>query len=99
VALFPFGLLLLQGLLQMGGLRFALGAAADFLLFLIFSGMGIVWLKVLTAIFAIIVPILCLVLLYLSQELLRQRSLWLTTGFGSIVVCTIVSLICNFPCP
>ena len=76
-----------------------LGAAVDFLLYLIFSGMGIVWLKVLTAIFAIIVPILCLVLLYLSQELLRQRSLWLTTGFGSILVCTIVSLICNFPCP
>ena len=76
-----------------------IGTALDFLVFLICSGAGILWLKVITAIRAIVVPVLCLGLLYLSQELLRQRSLWLTTGFGSIFVCTIVSLICNFPCP
>ena len=76
-----------------------IGTALDFLVFLICSGAGILWLKVITAILAIVVPVLCLGLLYLSQELLRQRSLWLTTGFGSIFVCTIVSLICNFPCP
>ena len=76
-----------------------IASALDFLLFLIFSGVGILWLKVLTAIFAILMPLLCLGFLYLSKELLRQRSLWLTTGFGSILVCTIVSLICNFPCP
>lgn len=76
-----------------------IATALDFLLFLIFSGIGILWVKVITAIFAILMPALCLVYLYLSQELLRQRSLWLTTGFASILVCTIVSLICNFPSP
>lgn len=76
-----------------------IAAALDFLLFLIFSGIGVLWIKVVTAIFAILMPLLCLAFLYLSKELLRQRSLWLTTGFAAILVCTIVSLICNFPAP
>ncbi|MBP3479058.1 MAG: hypothetical protein J6K03_06195 [Oscillospiraceae bacterium] len=76
-----------------------IATAVDFLLFLIFSGVGILWVKVVTAIFAILMPLLSLAFLYISQELLRQRSLWLTTGFASILVCTIVSLICNFPSP
>jgi hypothetical protein len=74
-----------------------IGSAAFFVLYLIFAGIGIVWAKVLTAIFAILVPVLCLGFLFMSQELLKQRSLWLTTGFGGILVCTIVSLITNFP--
>ena len=76
-----------------------IATAVDFLLFLIFSGVGVLWVKVVTAIFAILMPLLSLAFLYISQELLRQRSLWLTTGFASILVCTIVSLICNFPAP
>lgn len=76
-----------------------LAAAAIFLLFLIVSGAGIVWLKIVTAIVAILLCILCLALLYLSRELLRQRSLWLTAGFGSILLCTVVSLLLSFPGP
>lgn len=76
-----------------------IATALDFVLFLIFSGVGVLWVKVVTAIFAILMPLLCLVFLYLSKEILRQRSLWLTTAFASILVCTIVSLICNFPSP
>ena len=76
-----------------------IAATVDFILYLLFAGMGIVWLKVITAIVAIGGPVLCLVWLYLTKEWLRQRSLWLTTGFGAIAVCTIVSLICEFPCP
>ena len=76
-----------------------IATAVDFLLFLIFSGVGVLWVKVVTAIFAILMPLLSLAFLYISKELLRQRSLWLTTGFASILVCTIVSLICNFPSP
>ena len=72
-------------------------AAVFFVLYLIFAGVGIIWAKVLTAILAILVPVLCLGFLFMSQELLKQRSLWLTTGFGGILVCTIVSLITNFP--
>ena len=74
-----------------------IATALDFLLFLIFSGIGILWVKVITAIFAILMPALCLVYLYLSQELLRQRSLWLTTGFFCLILCTLVSLILSFP--
>lgn len=74
-----------------------IAAAVDFILYLIFAGLGILWVKVLTAIFAILMPVLCLGFLYLSKELLKQRSLWLTVGFGGILVCTIVSLIANFP--
>lgn len=72
-------------------------AAVFFVLYLIFAGVGIIWAKVLTAIFAILVPVLCLGFLYMSQELLKQRSLWLTTGFGGILICTVVSLLTNFP--
>lgn len=78
---------------------FLIASAADFVLFLIFAGIGIIWLKVITAIFAILLPVLCLALLYLSKELLKQRSLWLTTGFFGIFLCTVVSLIANFPSP
>ena len=73
--------------------------ALDFILFLVASGMGLLWVKVLTAIFAILMPVLCLAWLYLTKELLRQRSLWLTTAFGGILVCTIVSLLAGFPAP
>ena len=73
--------------------------AIDFIIFLLFSGAGVIWIKVVTAIFAIGISVLCLIYLFLIGEWLKQRSLWLTTGFGAIVVCTIVSLICNFPCP
>ena len=73
--------------------------AVDFIIFLLFSGAGVIWVKVITAIFAIAIPVLCLAYLFLIGEWLKQRSLWLTTGFGAILVCTIVSLICSFPSP
>lgn len=71
-----------------------LANAAAFLLYLIFA---IAWLKVIFAIFAILIPVAGLALLFLSRELLRQRSLWLTTGFFSLLICTVVSLILGFP--
>ena len=78
---------------------FLIASLIDFVLFLIFSGSGILWLKVITAIFAILMPGLCLALLYLTKELLKQRSLWLTAGFFGIFLCTVVSLIANYPSP
>ena len=71
--------------------------AIIFVLFLIVSGAGIVWLRVLTAILTLGPSGLCLLFLYLSQELLRQRSLWMTTGFFSLLICTVASLILAFP--
>ena len=52
--------------------------AALFLLYLIFAAVGVIWLKVILAIFTIVIALGGLALLYLSQELLRKRSLWLS---------------------
>ncbi len=52
----------------------------------------------------ILLAILCFVLsgyglwvLFANRELTTPRSLWMSCSFGSIVICTLVSLICNFP--
>lgn len=68
-----------------------------FVLYLIFAAAGILWLKAVIAIITILLPLACLVLLYMAQELLRQRSLWMTTGFLAILLCTVASLILAFP--
>lgn len=70
-----------------------------FIVFLIAAGTGTIWLKVVTAILAILISSLCLGFLYLSKELLRQRSLWMTAAAAAILICTIFSLIVNFPSP
>lgn len=74
-----------------------LATAAIFLLYLICCIVPILWLKVITAIVAILSCGLSLAWLYLTKELLRQRSLWLTTGFGGMLICVLVSLITGFP--
>lgn len=74
-----------------------IASALDFVLYLVFSIAGIAWLKVITAIFAILMPVLCLGFLYMSKELLKQRSLWMSIGFAGIFISTAVSLIARFP--
>jgi len=76
-----------------------IAAAVVFVLYLIVAGYGIIWLKVVTAIFAILLSGLCLAFLFLTKELLKQRSLWLTTGFFGIFLCTLVSLLTGVPGP
>ena len=71
-----------------------IASALDFVLYLVFAGAGIVWLKVITA---ILMPVLCLGFLYMSKELLKQRSLWMSVGFAGIFISTAVSLITRFP--
>lgn len=70
-----------------------------FLLYLIFAGFGIIWLKAITAIISIIVSLACLAFLYLCKELLRRRSQWMTLSAGALLLCTVVSLILNYPSP
>lgn len=74
-----------------------LSCVAVFILYLIFAILGIVWLKVILAILAIAASVLSLVVLYLNQELLKPRSLWMTYGFLGLFLCTVVSLIAAFP--
>lgn len=71
--------------------------AALFVLYLIFAAAGVIWLKAIIAIITILLSLGSLVLLYMAQELLRQRSLWMTTGFLSVFLCTVASLILAFP--
>lgn len=71
--------------------------AVLFVLYLIFAAAGIIWLKAIIAIITILLSLSGLVLLYMAQELLRQRSLWMTTGFFSVFLCTVASLILSFP--
>lgn len=76
--------------------------AADALLFvgfLLSAGGGIAWLKVTCAIIAILTAILAIGFLFLTGELLRSRSLWMSVGFAAIILVIIVSLICNYPSP
>ena len=74
-------------------------AAGLFLLYLVFSAFGIVWLKVNFAILSILVSLACLAFLYVSNELLKRRSLWMSVGAGAVLLCLLFSLILNYPRP
>lgn len=73
--------------------------AAVFVLYLIFAGIGIGWLKIVTTILCLVASVGCLALLYMTGEMKKARSRWLVLGFGAIVVCLLVSLILNYPSP
>lgn len=75
------------------------GDGGVFLLYLLAAGLGITWLKVITAIVAIAVSALCLVFLYLNGEIFRHRSRWMVVGFGAVALCLVVSLLLNYPSP
>ncbi len=70
-----------------------------FIVYLIAASNGIVWLKVIIAILAILLSLLCLGFLYLSKEILRPRSLWMSVMAAAIAICILFSLILNFPSP
>lgn len=77
--------------------RVLLADAAVFVLYLIFAALGVGFLKWFTATIAIVGSGLCLGFLFMTQEWLKKRSLWMTLGFASITLCTLVSLICRVP--
>lgn len=70
-----------------------------FITFLIASGFGITWLKICCSIVAILTCCLCLVMLFLTQELLNPRSLWMSVWSVAMVVCILFSLILRYPSP
>ena len=73
--------------------------AAVFVLYMVFAGLGIGWLKITTTVLCIVASLACLALLYMTGEMKKARSRWLVLGFGAIVVCLLVSLILNYPAP
>ena len=74
-----------------------LSDAGLFVIYLIIALAGIFWPKLLLGIADIVIAVAGLYMLYSSQELLKQRSLWLSCGFFAVLVCTLVSMILNFP--
>lgn len=73
--------------------------AIAFVLYMIFAGLGIVWLKVIFTLVCFALSGYILYLLYKTKELFRQRSLWITTGAAAIAFCLFMSLVLNFPSP
>lgn len=73
--------------------------AVIFLLFLLFAGLGIGWLKVILTILAFAISALGMAVLYMTGELPRRRSRYLAAGFAAIVLCILVSLIAKYPSP
>ncbi len=70
-----------------------------FIVYLLSAGLGWTVVKIICAVVSILLAIFGLWNLYSAKELLKPRSLWLTYAFGSIILCTVVSLLCNFPRP
>ena len=79
--------------------RVLIADTAVFVLYLIFAGFGLTALKVITVIIALLVSALCLAYLYMLGEFKKARSRWLVMGFGAIILCTVVSVILNYPSP
>ncbi len=76
-----------------------LADAGLFILFLLFAGLGVGWLKVILAILTIGISLLFLGYLFITQELLRPRSLWMSTAAAGILLCVIFALLLNYPSP
>ena len=76
-----------------------LADVAVFVLYLLFAGLGVVALKVITSILIIGASGLSLVYLYMIGETKKRRSRWLVLGFLCILLCLFVSLILNYPAP
>ena len=76
-----------------------LADAAVFALYLLFAGLGVVALKVITSILIIGASALSLVYLYMIGETKKRRSRWMVLGFACLLLCLVVSLILKYPAP
>ena len=76
-----------------------MGETAVFVLYLIFAGLGIISLKVVTSIVIVVASVLCLAFLYMCGEMFKRRSRWLVFGFAAVLLLLIVSLVLNYPSP
>ena len=72
---------------------------AMFILYLVTAGLGIVVLKIILALIVVALGGFCLFILHRTKEMFRSRSLYLTLSYCSLILLTLVSLICNYPAP
>ncbi len=73
--------------------------AAVFVLSLLFAAFGVGWLRGILRFLVIVCSAAGLVLLYMNKELFKPRSRWMVVSFAAILVCVLVSMICNYPSP
>lgn len=73
--------------------------AVIFVAYLFFAGFGIVAMKAISAIFCFLISGAVLYFLYITRELLRKRSIWMTFAAACIILCLVASLILHFPAP
>ncbi len=73
--------------------------AVIFLTYLVFAGLGMLVLKLITAAFCFLISGIVLYFLYLTRELLRKRSIWMTLAAACTILCVLVSLIVQLPAP
>lgn len=72
---------------------------AVFLLSLLFAGFGVGWLRVILRFIAVVCSGAGLALLYMNKEMFKARSRWMVVSFAAILICVLVSMICNYPSP
>lgn len=70
-----------------------------FVLTLASGGAGIGWLKIIVGILTMLISGLGCTFLVLINEHKRRRSWWMLSAFGSMLLCTLVSLITGYPAP
>ena len=73
--------------------------AVFFVAYLIFAGSGMIALKITAAVLCFLISGAVLYFLYITRELLRKRSIWMTLAAGCIILCILVSLLLKFPAP
>ena len=73
--------------------------AVIFFAYLIFAGIGMTGLKIATTVFSFLISGLILYYLFMTRELLRRRSFWMTVAAACMILCLIVSLVFKFPSP
>ena len=76
-----------------------IGAFLLFIFYLIAAGNEIIWLKVVLSILIFIVCLATIAYLFMTKELLRPRSIWMTLAAAAIALCLLLSLILHFPSP
>lgn len=79
--------------------RVLIGDVVVFALYLLFAGLGVTAMKVITVIIAFLTCGLSLGFLYMCGEFQKRRSRWLVLGFACILVCMLVSLLLKVPYP
>ena len=72
---------------------------ALFILYLVFAGFGVIWMKTILVICILTLSLGTIGFLFICRELLRKRSRWMSVSAAAIFVCTLASLILNYPAP